>query len=110
MITADLIHRLKVYRERLNEYRIMEAHCPGYYQDVIAMHEREIWDMESDIAVFNLEIELKLVEAEVMSLVTDDVRTVQSLQANDVLLSCEYRWSWKHFKHMWFVEFYYTKS
>lgn len=94
MSITNLTHRLEVYRER--QYRNPEH--SEYYQ-------KEIDDMEAEIA--SLELIDEIMNPKVWEVRTNSRQTKIDLDKDpDVeVVSCERKWSWKHFGMIWVIKF-----
>jgi len=98
----DIEHKLQVYRDRLRNH--LEPDMVEFYLNEIERMENEI---EADDAVFALMDECRLIPP--YKFTTDDVGRVNALLAGTDVVSVKEKWSWKYFKKMYYVEFYYKR-
>jgi hypothetical protein len=111
---SETYKRLIVYEERLYALRCAcSASTPCgdliVIQSMIDFYESEIDLMKAELAVEDLKVEMDLNSDKPNVVWTDRNETVAMLLREERVTKLEIRWSWRRFKHMFYIEFYYKK-
>jgi hypothetical protein len=106
---SHIFKKLSVYKERLEDLeRNPGMSLNGFMQSKI-WYEKEIDLLEAEIAGENLKVEMDLNTDKPNVVWTDSKETVEMLLKEERVTKLDARWSWRHFRSMFYVEFYYRK-
>lgn len=105
---TEIFKRLQVYKERLFTMQCSLGQ-DSELQEKIDFYQREIDEMEGEILVEDLKYELDINNSKTHSVITDCWETVDMLCREERVMKMDIKWSWKFFKWMFHVEFYYKK-
>lgn len=108
-VMADLYNKLHVYQERLFALQCAPEDKCGYIKTQINWYQHQIWEIEAEIAVEDLKYEMNLTKHEPSTVTTDCWETVDMLCKEERVTDIDIKWSWKSFKFMIVVKFYYKK-
>lgn len=106
---SELYKRMEVYRQRLFALQCAPLDVDGELRKQIDWYQHEIYEMEAELAVEDLKYELDLNMNKPNVVVTDCQDTVLMLVQEERVVKLDHEWSWRHFKFMFRVEFYYKK-
>lgn len=108
MNVNDLFRKLSTYESRLARAKQIPVPSAENIAD-IEFYEREVDDMKAELAVMDLIYELDLNKEKPNVVRTDCGKTVTELCQFERVLSVDVVWSWRAFKFLFKVEFYYKK-
>lgn len=109
MNVTETFKRLSTYELRLSRAKQYPNPSAQQIQE-IEFYERQIEEMNAEIAVADLIYEMDLNAKKPSVCITDCGTTVSELFKTTRVVSIDAVWSWKHFKSMFKVEFYFKKE